>query len=84
MFLRTRGAELQGRFGYDRACWHRLENRRLWPIPYFKGGAAFIDRRDKVSGQKKELPLSSKKKHTSIFEGVCPAPLVLKQLILSG
>jgi len=32
--------------GITRGGWHRLENRHLWPIPYFMGGAL----RDKVCG----------------------------------
>src|SRR6266404_171611 len=33
------GRKYQGRFGFTGVARHRLENRRIWPIPYFKGGA---------------------------------------------
>lgn len=34
------GRKHQGRFGFSRVARHRLENRLLWPILYFKGGAS--------------------------------------------
>jgi hypothetical protein len=35
------GRKLRVGSGITGVAWHRLENRRLWPIPYFKGGCFY-------------------------------------------